>query len=172
MKQTTIECAQSSLLLHPCRRLQGSLLSKEKSKSHVLLIHLKKWFKENIGDLKDRPSQMELCNCKFSWFWNIIWTIYEILFVMLEILQTAKRLAACQRSLKTQNWGFKLSRPKIWRKSEQNCDRESAPIESSNNGRHDVIKFKFSKMEKNVLSKCKVGNLWKVKSKSVHPSGL
>ena len=43
---------------------------------------------------------MELYNCKFSWFWNIIWTIYEILFVMLEILQTAKRLAACQRRLK------------------------------------------------------------------------
>ena len=79
---------------------KGHYLVKKKSKSHVLLIHLKKWFKENIGDLKDRPSQMELCNCKFSWFWNIIWTIYEILFVMLEILQTAKRLAACQRRLK------------------------------------------------------------------------
>ena len=37
---------------------------------------------------------------------------------------------------------------------------------------HDVIKFKFSKSETNVLSKFIVNDLWKVSSKSVHPFGL
>ena len=51
-------------------------------------------------------------------------------------------------------------------------DCESVRIESSYNGRYDVIKFEFSKSEKNILSKCIVGDLWKFSSKSVHLFGL
>ena len=55
-------------------------------------------------------------------------------------------------------------------KSEQNCDRESARTENNYNGRHDVIKFECLKLEKNLLNKCIVGDLWKVSSKSAKPA--